>query len=46
MKIREKVNGQKKERVFSNVLYIPGLRKNLFSITTAKERQFYFHAFA
>ena len=46
MRIQETVNGQQKERVLSNVLYIPDLRKNLFSITTINDRQFSFHAFA
>ena len=45
VRIRETVNGQQKERSLNNVLYIPDLRKNLFSVTAITDKQYSFHAY-
>lgn len=44
VKVEEKVNGQIHERVLQDVLYVPSLRRNLFSIPAITEKGFSFFA--
>lgn len=43
--IKETVDGQQLQRELSDVLYVPGLRRNLFSITAINDKKFSFHAY-
>ena len=43
--IQEKMNGQLQERELKNVLLVPGLKRNLFSIATISSNNFSFHAY-
>ena len=43
--VLEEINGQCLERKLREVLYVPGLRRNLFSISKITDRSFSFHMF-
>ena len=43
--ITEEVQGERIEKTLTDVLYVPGLRRNLFSISRIADKSFSFHAF-
>ena len=43
--VLEEINGQSIERKLTDVLYVPGLRRNLFSISKIPDKSFSFHVF-
>lgn len=43
--ITERVNGKLVERELQNVLFVPQMRRNLFSVSTINDKKFSFHTF-
>ena len=43
--ITEVIDGQTQEREMENVLFVPGLKRNLFSIGTINDKKFSFHSY-